>query len=244
MSTSLGSNLPTRQQLEEIDALLKRMLSLPPLASAASESLDSPRSYGTATSQPAPLSSLIAPPAPVATPIAPSTYGASTRIEPVPPTYSEWTPPPTPAPSSATVTAWGVPAVAPTAPPSYLQQAQPIPQQAYTTSIPYNPSASIAAEPSLTTAQPPTSTMKPPKPVLLMPLYLLNRTFDVLTYLIPFGSWLRGSGRNMLGWMGIMMLLIAGCWGVGEWNGYDWPRVDLSQIDTANLDWKKVQWPK
>jgi hypothetical protein len=59
----------------------------------------------------------------------------------------------------------------------------------------------------------------------------LNGTFNLLTYLLgPLGAWLRGSGRNALGWAGILMLLAAGAWAAGEWVGYEWPAVDLSRF--------------
>jgi hypothetical protein len=60
---------------------------------------------------------------------------------------------------------------------------------------------------------------------------VLNGLFDVLTYLLgPLGSWLRGSGRTALGWLGILALLAAAAWAAGEWYGIDWPKPDLSRF--------------
>jgi hypothetical protein len=48
-------------------------------------------------------------------------------------------------------------------------------------------------------------------PIYLWPLALLNRVFDLLTYLLgPFGAWLRGSGgRTFLAIVGLVFLLAA-----------------------------------
>ena len=62
-------------------------------------------------------------------------------------------------------------------------------------------------------------------------LVLLNGTFNSLTYLLgPLGTWLRGPGRNALGWAGIAMLVTAAVWAAGDWYGYEWPKPDLSRF--------------
>jgi hypothetical protein len=68
-------------------------------------------------------------------------------------------------------------------------------------------------------------------PPALWPLIGLNAATDALSYLLgPVGAWTRGSGRNVLGWLGVAMILAAGVWAAGEWYGYDWPAVDLSKL--------------
>ena len=65
--------------------------------------------------------------------------------------------------------------------------------------------------------QPPPSIVKPPTALPIQLLVLLNQTFNVLTYFLgPIGTWLRGGGRNALGWCGMLMLVVAGGWAVAE----------------------------
>jgi hypothetical protein len=72
----------------------------------------------------------------------------------------------------------------------------------------------------------PTATAQPPLPFLLLPVLAVNRLFDAILYLFgPLGSLLRQpAGRNLLGWLGILMLLSAIGWGVADWYGLDWTR--------------------
>ena len=97
----------------------------------------------------------------------------------------------------------------------------------YAVPIPVEPPPVAAPVPG----QPPPSTALPPSTLPVQFLLLLNGTFNLLTYLLgPLGTWLRGSGRNALGWAGILMLAAAGVWAAGEWAGYEWPAVDLSRM--------------
>ena len=66
----------------------------------------------------------------------------------------------------------------------------------------------------------------PPVPFILLPLLGFNRLFDIISYLLgPLGSFLRApAGRNTLGWLGILMILGAIGWGVADWYGIDWTR--------------------
>jgi hypothetical protein len=90
--------------------------------------------------------------------------------------------------------------------------------------------------PATVPGQPPPSTATPPVSLPVQLLTLVNGTFNVLTYLLgPLGTWLRGPGRNALGWCGILMLLAAGAWAAGEWVGYEWPAIDLSRFGGPTL---------
>jgi len=76
-------------------------------------------------------------------------------------------------------------------------------------------------------ANQPVSSISP----ILWPLIALNAVFNIATYLLgPLGTWLRGSGRTLMGWLGVGMILAAGTWAAGEWCGYDWPKVDVSAV--------------
>jgi hypothetical protein len=67
--------------------------------------------------------------------------------------------------------------------------------------------------------------------IFIAVLLLINKTFDVLAYLLgPVGASLRGPGRNLLGWTGIVLIAAAAAWALGEWYGYDWPRIDFSRF--------------
>jgi len=215
-----AAHLPTRQQLDEIDALLRRMLTLPPLA-------------GEAAPEPA------APPASLPAPAAGLTYPAPTIREvpaPRPPMPGEpvvqewrvgWTAPPAPPPS---VVAWGspVPLAMPAEDPNHANATPAYQPNPYQIAAPTSPTPVTApAYPFHAPASAATPTISP----LLWPLVALNVTFNVLTYLLgPLGSWLRGPGRTLIGWLGIGMILAAGVWAVGEWYGYDWPRFDLAAL--------------
>jgi hypothetical protein len=202
-----SSSLPTRQQLDEIDALLKRMLSLPAIPGEPAEP----------------------PPTPAITYPAPAVREVPPPREPAPgePVVREWrvgwTPPS--APASPSVVAWGTqvplataadsPPVIPTPPPVYA-----LPVQA---ELPF-------AVPDVP-GQPPSSTLAPPVALPTRLLIVLNGTFNALTYLLgPLGTWLRGPGRKALGWLGILMILAAAAWAAGEWYGIDWPTPDLSRF--------------
>jgi hypothetical protein len=209
---SPATTLPTRQQLDEIDALLRRMLTLPPLPSEPAD--------------PAPVAS-----APAITYPAPTVREVPPPRDPLPgePVVrewrAEWSPPP--APQAPSVVAWGspIPGVAPAYPPP---AAPAVPTSAehlpYAAPVPYLP------------GQPPPSTAQPPAALPVQFLVLLNGTFNVLTYLLgPLGTWLRGPGRTALGWCGILMLVTAGVWAAGEWRGFDWPAIDLSRFGGPTL---------
>ena len=194
-TTTAGSSLPTRQQLDEIDTLLRRMLSLPALGS-------DPEPPAATTYAPPTIREI--PPAAPPAPGDPVVH--SWRVE--------WpqAAPPSPVPQdSPAVAAWGTPAATP-----------------YARAIPVTP---VAGPGPVFVEQPPPSRLAPPIPGHLWPAILVNWVFDTLSYLLgPLGSWLRGSGRPALGWVGILMTLAAAGWAFGEWSGFDWPRLDVGRL--------------
>jgi hypothetical protein len=216
MATS--ASLPTRQQLDEIDNLLKRMLALPPLDGEVTENPPASLSF------PAPTIREVPPPQPPA-PGDPVVH--SWRVEwPQQPPAAAHPAPPTPPP----VTAWGSPVPARNELPPWTVNSPPPPF-----AVPVPP----AGPPPAPTASPVFATPVPTPPaaapgsdsLLVQFLLLLNGTFNALTYLLgPVGTWLRGPGRNTIGWAGIAMLLTAAAWALGDWYGYEWPRPDLGRL--------------
>ena len=201
-----GPTLPTRQQLDEIDLLLKRMLALPPLATAADE--------------PVPDLAVPTPPAPA---IAGDPVVQAWRME--------WGQ----APPTSVVT-WGA-AVVPTQPapePRYAFYAAPAP--AAPPAPPLYPVGYTPAPPLPVAAR-----SSPAVAPVLWPLVAVNAIFDVPTYLFgSLGAWVRGPMRTLLGRTGVLMILGAAGWAVGEWYGYDWPRPEW--LD--RIDWSRLEWPK
>jgi hypothetical protein len=99
------------------------------------------------------------------------------------------------------------------------------------------PATQIATTPTAVPAGPPlyahtqASPAAPSISPILWPLIALNVTFNIATYLLgPLGTWLRGSGRTLMGWLGIGMIVAAGVWAAGERFGYDWPKIDVSAV--------------
>jgi hypothetical protein len=60
--------------------------------------------------------------------------------------------------------------------------------------------------------------------LLLLPLVGFNRVFDSIAYFLGKpGQWLSGPrGRNILGWTGLLMMAAAGLWVVKDWLGWTW----------------------
>jgi hypothetical protein len=215
---SPAASLPTRQQLDEIDALLKRMMSLPPFPGEAAEQPTDPS-------------------APAITYAAPSVREVPPPRDPSPgePVVREWRvewphAPVAPAPS---VVAWGSPApVGP--PPGFNPDPVLVAAAVAANHLPF--AVELPAGSLPVPGQPPPSTAGPPASLPVQFLVLLNGAFNVLTYLLgPLGTWLRGPGRAALGWCGILMLLAAAAWAAGEWLGYEWPPIDLSRFGGPTL---------
>ncbi|MBO0700009.1 MAG: hypothetical protein J2P46_16545, partial [Zavarzinella sp.] len=146
--------------------------------------------------------------------------------------------PQNPAPPGPSVVAWGSPVpLATPADEPYLPPTVPAPASQ---SLNYPPSYAPpvgqfpVAEP--VPASPRPAPPRPLVPAALWPLIAVNLAFNFMSHLLgPLGSWLRGSGRTPLGYVGIGMIVIAGVWAAGEWYGYEWPKVDLSAIDLSRL---------
>lgn len=209
-----ATHLPTRQQLDEIDALLQRMLSLP--APAGDRAEEPP----TSVTFPAPVVREVPPPQPPA-PGDPAVH--AWRVE-----WMQQPPAPAPHPAAPPpVTAWG----APVTPPAYPPWAEP----PFATPVPSAGPAPYAAPvpmPGAPLCPPPVPPRaRPPQSPAVQLLGLLNGVFDLPTYLLgPLGGWLRGPGRAAVGWLGLGMLLAAAAWAVGDWYGYDWPRPALARL--------------
>jgi hypothetical protein len=218
MATPTTANLPTRQQLDEIDTLLRRMLTLPPLAGEpAPTPATPPASMPPSQVYPPPIVRENSPPA---SPVVGDPNVQAWR--------AEWPPAPQPqAPASPpSVVAWGSPAppadVPPWAMPSGPASAPPF-------AIPVSSGPVIQAV-SPTSYQS-TSGTQQSQSLFILSLVLLNGLFNLLTYLLgPIGTWIRGPGRGMVGWAGILMLVAAAVWALGNWYGYDWPRPNLSRF--------------
>jgi hypothetical protein len=214
-----AAHLPTRQQLDEIDALLSRMLTLPSLGGSNAEDPSAPPT-------PAP------PPVEMTFPV-PAIHEVPPPRMPAPdePVVREWRVqwPHTPAPVPSSVVAWGAPVpLATPAEDPYLPGPVPGPVYQRATYSATDDQFPVA-EPVPPDPQP--APVRPPVSAALWPLIALNVTFDVLTYVLGVpGAWLRGPGRAVLGWLGVGMLLAAGVWAAGQWFGYDWPKADLSRL--------------
>ena len=211
-----ASSLPTRQQLDEIDALLRRMLSLPSVGTESPPQAAPP---------PPPLIRETTPPGHEPT-------VQSWRVE--------W--PQSASALQPSVVAWGAPVtavpittmpIASAVPMGYAATLMPPPYalpmfEAANRSIPAR--AGYPTQTATFVEQPPPSTIAPPALTFYWPMVVFNSIFDVMSYLLPFGGWMRGAGRPILGWLGILMLLAAGGWAYGEWSGYEWPKIDIAKI--------------
>lgn len=216
MTTSTpNTQLPTRQQLDEIDALLRRMLTLPSMTEEAGTTLP----VSTFPTPPVSSATIREAPAPQAT--APSDpVVKSWRVEWP---QAQASPPPS-------VVAWGSPVTTPAELPPWATNTAPAAPPPFAAPV-------VVPQPTLP-AQPIISNPPLAEPVqnnggsfAVALLKLLNGIFDLICFLLgPLGMWLRGPGRNAVGWIGIAMILAAGVWAFGEWSGYEWPRIDLSRF--------------
>jgi hypothetical protein len=245
MSTaSQISQQQTRQQLDELDALLQRMLSIPGCADANEPAGDgipeAMKSDDFAPRPPLLPNSQVLP-----QPVAPSMPGAPVvhawRVEvPMGPTGSSNSAasPPLALPVDAPLTFQPTPLPVY---PSFVQApAAPAP---YPYSMVFGPPATQPNEigerppqapPSVPSSsgmptppwQSPRSAEPPPIPFLLWPIAALNGVFNLVTFLLgPLGTWLRRPpGRNALGWLGILLILAAIGWGVADWYGIEWTK--------------------
>jgi hypothetical protein len=229
-------NQPTRQQLEEIDSLLKRMLSLPPLASEAVE--------------PAPAPPSIPPVAPYAQP---TIREVPPAIPPAPgdPIVQAWRvefPQTPPTSSSTSVASWGTPvgsSLTPAAAPVHEQrftvyQPQPLPPPTPAPITYTPPPVPVPVNPYPAPAVAPAVPIERGTSILVWPFLIVNWVYDLLTYVLgPGGGWLRGSGRRLLGFAGIVMIFASIAWAAGNWYGYDWPQIPWQKVDLSRFGWTK-----
>lgn len=223
MSTaSAPANQSMRQQLDELDALLQRMLNLPvnqvdepadPIAQRAR--------YNTADPSPTPpppagrkaSMRLLDGSAPVAPPTAPpASWDPHWNINLNPQ-------------QGSSVFSRGPVAAPPPAPP---EPAAPV-WRAETVAYP-QPAAARPPQPTVTPPAPmpapvmPLPTAADSPSLLLMPLVALNRVFDGLVIQFgPPGEWLcTRAGRTVLGLAGFAMMAGSAAWAAAGWFG--WPR--------------------
>jgi hypothetical protein len=193
---------PTRQQLDELDALMQRMLALPV------NPVEEPQDEGRAESAPLAAANETVEESAAKNGLADSVLQRESQQElpgtPAPVVGTEHGVPGTPYPVPRTEvridTRNSVRGTPPAAPPHLPS----IPSPARTTAAP----EAVAQPPRL--AWP------------LRPLLWLNVAFDSGTaWLGPFGRWLRGpSGRALLGWGGLLLLAAALAW--IAWDGMAW----------------------
>jgi hypothetical protein len=216
---------PTRQQLDELDALLRRMLDLPVQPADAAPSAATPPEPEPALPAEAHKPREKSPTGPPVSYVVIETAGPSTpepaaapqapRPEAEPegwiPFRSSWQPSPQTwgplAESWKQARTAGLPA--PPAADSRTAVAEPSSPPAVVDSAP-EPKPMPATAPAAPAASPPlTLTWNPPaRPRALAPLIWFNRLFDAcLTPLAGPGRWLRGSGgRSFLGFVGLACL--------------------------------------
>jgi hypothetical protein len=221
---------PTRQQLDELDALLQRMLAIPvrPVeepAPAPNEATAAPKSYS--TSEPEPVLEQRTESMPSCP--APGSEGEDADSEGWVPFRSSWQPSALtwqPLKESwnevqAALRQRGGDDAQPATPASNDAAGAAPPAQAESTS-------KESVFPTSNTAAGPTTAEEKlePEPVswASLPLVAFNGLFDLLLLpLGPVGKWLRGrGGRILLGTLGVLALLAAGALAVADWIGWTW----------------------
>ena len=207
-----GSLQTTKQMLDELDALMERMLSLPvndgegaaPMAPATEAPIVSAKL------------TLLAPPA------APAPAPA-----PVPASET-----PAPMQSDEEAASKGPPLNPPhftrSAPPARKPRrlpephlAAPLPDPEPLTNDYTLPSALPKLEPLLADLSEPTPATTTPWGYV--PLLWINQRFDSISTWLPGGAWLRSQGGRMfLGMSGVAMTLAAAGWVLKDWLGWNW----------------------
>ncbi|QDU19098.1 hypothetical protein [Urbifossiella limnaea] len=192
MATAPSANDLTRQQLDELDDLLQRMLNLPLTGTEPPAAQSTPAGptwrYDAPSAPPIPSPHLVAPPEPPRAPVlvAPPAPAPPVVVRPEPVTAP-------------------VPLIPPPEPTTPIIERKPTP-----------PSARRAPKPAPVVSAPPPEPApqvvyepQPPLPVLLWPLAGLNWVFDRAAGLLGPPGWLlrSGFGKNVLGLAGIGLLL-------------------------------------
>jgi len=240
-----------RQQLDDLDALLQRMLSLPinqldepppaPLRPEAPLKFTQAPRAEAATPAPPPAAPVHTPPrmrlltdsSPVPPPAETEPIGyeraftinlnpqqGSSVLGPRSPARwldAESMPlptPPRPAPRPATPPAKPVPVPPPQPAAKAIVSIEPLPTA--------TPSTAGAPDVSVSETLRPSDYRRPRTPLVLMPLALVESIFDgVMSLFGPPGEWLASpAGKNLLGYVGLMMLGGCAAWGVLDWFGW------------------------
>ncbi len=89
------------------------------------------------------------------------------------------------------------------------------------------PAAPLTADPARAAVKPPVVITALPAPIfvprVLRPLVRINNLYDATTrWLGPPGRWLRSQGRTLLGWTGLALLIAAAAWVALDWIGWIW----------------------
>jgi len=202
----------TRQQLDELDSLLQRMLALP-LNGELEPVRVPPRSESFA---PLPPSLPTPPPAPVLPPSDPviNIWRRETPQAIITPSSIGYAPPETPPRAEPTELPYPYAMVLGATPPPTPPFAEPLATaMAAPAPMPYQ--APIWASP--------VSTYESEDSFLLWPFVAVNRLFDGLSHLLPLGSLFRSTpGRNLLGGLGIVMILASIGLAIAGGMGVDW----------------------
>jgi hypothetical protein len=217
---------PTRRQLDDLDALLQRMLALP--VDPAEE--PAPPDEPLAASQPAaaPLADEPAPPAgnmilsdplPVVTPPAPPS-GNMILSDPLPPPRRDdgvWMKD-EPRPMASGSSFLLPPSPVPPAAPVPLPLLNPVPPAQRRAPVLPPPDRRLSPREALIASRPPEVF------VLLRPILWLNRAFDGLAFALGApGRWLRRPvGRTALGLIGLLLLAAAGALVLLDRFGWTW----------------------
>lgn len=197
----------TRQMLDELDALMERMLALP-----INETEDA--------ASPTPALPTPAAPPPAPPPLAPKLTLLQVPVEdpPLDPAHAGTNPSHLPTLTASRSAALAAPPPVPELPPLPQTPAvAPVPLSDRVVPPPAQPSADdLLAE----VPEPDDSYVS----WFILPLLWGNRAFDQATLLLGEpGAWLRSSaGRALLGVTGLLLLAAAGLWLARDWLGWSW----------------------
>lgn len=214
-TTSAPNRNSVRQQLDELDALLQRMLSLPINGDGQMAQQPAADSAALKDAWKAPAMTLL----PASDPVPPPTTPEPPRWDP------NWSINLNPQNGSSILgdrspaaAGYRGPMVNPPTtfmpdPPVVLPMAEPAParhpEPPAVIAFPEPPGYSVA------------STRSAPLPVFAWPLAAIDSLFDVLTSLFPFGSLLTTRlGKNFIGLLGIAMIVGGAAWGVLDFLGW------------------------
>jgi hypothetical protein len=203
---------PTRQQLDELDALLERMLSLP-----VSPTVEEPTSNVAPPALPSPPTTLapLDPVLPDLEPLLGADEGPLLQKPPEAPPFTPITPPPEPfAASPARSRAWLRPLLwgrrvlgqwVPWFRPAGADRATTLDRPVF------HPFGTVGLE-------------APPVPLWLRPVIWSNQRFDRWTLRLgPYGRWLRRPrGRAVVGGLGLALLAVALGVLILDWIGWPW----------------------